>query len=1785
MEEGNSELHARGAQNALMLLSHMLKRHAAGILACGGHPVRKVSVRSYPATSPGEDPSGLDARIDICRFEATIIKSTPIAADVKALVGAELLSRGPLEVDRDALSTRRASMRSAHNSRTSLETMWHDSMGKKGALSKLPQSALKSLLTSYPRDKVLEEVILHVQEQVHHDDNTSRMDTRVSEEHWLISSALGYGRSADVAASSRLISQRPPIAGVGVCTWSHVLSPTEDTTDPTQSSPTAPRPVLPGHTYSPLPIFVHQLQFPVQIHGNFQPEVNPMSFKYDVPLTSGQTESGACHSNESSGSSATEPLSKSRGHAKGSGTVDSRELKRSWNDSLLACVAEAYQLLLARLQILHLRGRICEDASERLKALSFDSVWPVSGELTSKEVIEPVVRGLASLPIWCKVAARGDGAGAPELPVNRDDQNDTCPPPASGFGLATATGGLLVDESSCRLRGETLEWLATWTALVRVPSTALLSFLSHEPRCKELNPCNLRSVVRKNVRKWMPKSLVARGDGNRPRNNAAGDEGSDLSHLSVQWQLQLVRSVLPEVLDFCCEDILGDDQHPDVPPGSSGLREENLGDSTGASLHDAPAVDGTLSEATLQDAIFHGAAVAQEMASSSMEMLTSFASDAVRNLRELTGEQDSAASATIPHSITSQSQSEQGVGRSPSSYKELIGFPILDAKGRLLLLGQQTVVVASPKVNYLMRFYTELPKEDKAMQTYTHGSLYSTLHRLLKLSPVTAESVLKVKPYSFSCLSEVLDKLPPPLQLEGAEWSAWSEGIAWRPTAEGIEWIHCFWDCAKMIADDFWGADELDRVKHLPLLPTVRGLKEHEDRVDSDSPHDEGASNERNTPSKGQTSSPASADYTVLPYYALVPLSRASVVVSNEGLTAMGLKPLKDFLLRCGCLYIDSRFSDCTLLIEQCVPVLPVDRPIQAIAQQDVQRNSEDIPMFVLPWIIEKLVALAQGSMLSLSPEDASLVLETLACYVRLTKDGPARIAQQRDKNLVVIEPLSPSQLLGIRCLPIWPLAGGQLICLPSGAALGSDSSTDGGTTYVLSTCPPESAEWVHALGWDVPPNDGTLLLFDEALRDLYKQCGIKELVEHEALERFLLPCLDGLRGGSAFGVQLSSPQRACALSYIRQRYPSLKAISSFTRCLGETAFVPADVARDPMIISNTNLDEEVGRLGENPLKKPRELMDPEVELLRAIFKNESMFPSGILAREDWLTILRELGLQRELDCEGVLQAGHVLERRWENVIGATSLPEGSAAMLRASEITSTACSLMKFVEESFASLFSASFCEQLGLLRCWPAKRIALTSRETHVAVLTTAREAALDSDWPLCWSCAPLLDKSFGLPKFAWSALRLRSPPRLEVVLQHLEALGAREAEGALSLQPTGLSKLDCTKTVLRFIDDNWHGLSSSQVAALRSCPLVPVAHESRLAAASQLYTRPTSKNLQLAPVFWEMPHQLDAHTELLKRLGAVDTPQGRDLEAAVLSMRKASRTREMQPNETAALLRIIAYLDESEQMSSRFRSDLEKNEAQTASGSFSFVARRAKRAMSLSRQAQQAWLPVSCGDPVSEEDKKFVQREPNPLRFFSANEIVAWTNHPGDASIASDDFLYGIVAHEAGPAQGQSMYSVPIVSSQDGRVQNVLSCYVHAFQDSARGHGWQDVRASTSDATADDEQLGLQVNKDTRAIVDIDAKTITRTVKSMLLAAGIRPQLEQEKMLEQSLELKAELRAMKGLEEKARAAAEQAEQKAEAFAKEWECRICIQNKVEAVLAPCGHALVRSCFDGNLH
>ncbi len=56
---------------------------------------------------------------------------------------------------------------------------------------------------------------------------------------------------------------------------------------------------------------------------------------------------------------------------------------------------------------------------------------------------------------------------------------------------------------------------------------------------------------------------------------------------------------------------------------------------------------------------------------------------------------------------------------------------------------------------------------------------------------------------------------------------------------------------------------------------------------------------------------------------------------------------------------------------------------------------------------------------------------------------------------------------------------------------------------------------------------------------------------------------------------------------------------------------------------------------------------------------------------------------------------------------------------------------------------------------------------------ILTSFAQAAAPSDWALTWGAAPIVEERCVPPNFAWSPLRLRSPPVLSTVMAHLQAV----------------------------------------------------------------------------------------------------------------------------------------------------------------------------------------------------------------------------------------------------------------------------------------------------------------------------------------------------------------------------------------------------------------------------
>ncbi len=62
-------------------------------------------------------------------------------------------------------------------------------------------------------------------------------------------------------------------------------------------------------------------------------------------------------------------------------------------------------------------------------------------------------------------------------------------------------------------------------------------------------------------------------------------------------------------------------------------------------------------------------------------------------------------------------------------------------------------------------------------------------------------------------------------------------------------------------------------------------------------------------------------------------------------------------------------------------------------------------------------------------------------------------------------------------------------------------------------------------------------------------------------------------------------------------------------------------------------------------LLRPDQLFDPRKKLLKAVFEDDPVFPTGEFASDEWLVILRALGLQSRISSEVFVQCARRVQR------------------------------------------------------------------------------------------------------------------------------------------------------------------------------------------------------------------------------------------------------------------------------------------------------------------------------------------------------------------------------------------------------------------------------------------------------------------------------------------------------------------------------------------------------------
>ncbi|GLT87071.1 hypothetical protein SLE2022_051720 [Rubroshorea leprosula] len=405
----------------------------------------------------------------------------------------------------------------------------------------------------------------------------------------------------------------------------------------------------------------------------------------------------------------------------------------------------------------------------------------------------------------------------------------------------------------------------------------------------------------------------------------------------------------------------------------------------------------------------------------------------------------------------------------------------------------------------------------------------------------------------------------------------------------------------------------------------------------------------------------------------------------------------------------------------------------------------------------------------------------------------------------------------------------------------------------------------------------------------LLQALGVPELHDKQILLRFGLPRFE----------EKTLADQEDILIYLYTNWQDLQTDSSVLETLMETKFVK-------------NADEF-----SSDLSKPKDLFDPGDVLLASVFSGErKKFPGERFNTDEWLCILRKVGLRTATDADVILECAKKVEALGIECIKFagncddfdTDVSQGEVSM----EIWALAGSVVEAILSNFAVLYGNNFCNLLGKIACIPAEIGNVCGKKGGKRVLASYSEVILSKDWPLAWSSAPILSRPNVIPpEYSWGALHLRSPPPFATVLKHLEIIGKNGGEDTLAHWPTTLGMMtidDASCEVLKYLDKIWVSLSSSDIEKLKGVAFVPVANGTRLVTASLLFARLT---INLAPFAFELPTMYLPFVKILRDLGLQDILSIASAKELLLNLQKACGYQRLNPNELRAVMEILYFV----------------------------------------------------------------------------------------------------------------------------------------------------------------------------------------------------------------------------------------------------------------------------------
>ncbi|MCO5547273.1 hypothetical protein L7F22_000720 [Adiantum nelumboides] len=397
------------------------------------------------------------------------------------------------------------------------------------------------------------------------------------------------------------------------------------------------------------------------------------------------------------------------------------------------------------------------------------------------------------------------------------------------------------------------------------------------------------------------------------------------------------------------------------------------------------------------------------------------------------------------------------------------------------------------------------------------------------------------------------------------------------------------------------------------------------------------------------------------------------------------------------------------------------------------------------------------------------------------------------------------------------------------------------------------------------------------------KALGIQELSNSETLVKFCFPL---------FSI-IDVDDRERVLSYVYTHWEDLQHNEALVDALKSSRFV-------------TNGEENDG-----VVYQAQDLLDPTVPLFKEVFMGKkSRFPNARFITNRWLDILRKAGLCSTLDAAALIDCAREVEDLGQS---------GSFAVLKSedfkevsTEVFSTAGHVVEAILANFASLYGNSFFEPLSEIAFVPTEMgLPFKNESGRRRVLASYKQVVMLKDWPLAWTCAPILtNTSLMPPEFSWHSLHLKSPPCFETVLKHIQNVGEHDGEDILARWPSAdiMTVEDAFLEILKYLEKHWKILSLQDKLVLEKIPFIPIANGTRLCLPSRIFLH---LEMNLAPFMFQLPNSYLPFVKLLTELGMEESPTLSRLQALLSHVKNASGYQRLNPNELCAVMKLLKHL----------------------------------------------------------------------------------------------------------------------------------------------------------------------------------------------------------------------------------------------------------------------------------